>query len=149
MSWGNGKRLKIYWKDYRGSIGKILQNDVPSRASANLLPCWVEGLLGATYARQGKTEKALLQIEKLEELRKTIPENPMRMRRGAVPYFQARIFALLNEKEQAVAMLKKAIEEGKGFEYESFIFDLDLANLKGYPTYEELIRPKEGLEVPN
>jgi len=100
---------------------------------------WIEGFLGTIYARQGKTSQAKAQIEKLESYRPELPGVEGRKVRGVIPYWQARIYAILGEKENSVISLKKAMQEGRMSEHENFVFDWDLANLKDYKPYRDLL----------
>ncbi|MDX2247337.1 MAG: adenylate/guanylate cyclase domain-containing protein [Bacteroidia bacterium] len=103
---------------------------------------WVEGLLGAALARQGKREAAYAQIKTLEAMRPGYPPESQRLHRGTISYWQGRIYALLGDKEQAVAALTRSRDEGRTIDYGSFVYDWDLASLKGYTPYEELVRPQ-------
>ena len=103
---------------------------------------WREGLLGSTYARQGKTNLAQAQIKQLESFRASFPGTISRFFRGRISYWQARIHGVLGEKEQAVARLAQSMEEGRRIDNSNFVYDWDLASLKGYEPYEELVRLK-------
>ena len=103
---------------------------------------WLNSLLGCTYARQGKTQLAHDQVQLLESFRASKPNMNNRFHFGVISYHQARIYSILNEKEQAVASLKKSRKEGRSMDYNSFWFDWDLSNLKGYGAYEEFIKPE-------
>lgn len=103
---------------------------------------WRVGLLGATYARQGKRDLAYAQIEKLEASRATNPPTLNRFHKGTVSNWQARIHAALGDKEQAVRRLAQSMEEGRRIDFSNFVYDWDLASLKGYGPYEELVRPR-------
>jgi len=79
------------------------------------------------------------------------------LRRLETPYLYgnhtsraARIIALLGDKERAVALLREAVAQGAGmgdvpdiYGY-GFIYrhSMDLEPLRGYPPFEELIKPK-------
>lgn len=69
---------------------------------------WLNGFLGCVYARQGKTEEALNQVELLESYRPTYCRFILRMHRGILYYHQARIYAPLGDKDIAVDLLEKA-----------------------------------------
>ncbi|MCB0531552.1 MAG: hypothetical protein H6574_21610 [Lewinellaceae bacterium] len=103
---------------------------------------WVEGLLGAAFARQGKREAAYAQIQTLEAMHPGYPPESQRLHKGTISYWQGRIYAILGDKEQAVAALTRSRSEGRTIDYGSFVFDWDLASLKGYAPYEELVRPR-------
>ena len=64
------------------------------------------------------------------------------MHKGGISYWQARIHAVLGEKEQAVVRLAQSMEEGRCIDFSNFVYDWDLANLIGYAPYEELVRPR-------
>lgn len=103
---------------------------------------WLNGLLGSAYARQGKADLAIAQIQLLESFRASKPEMNNRFHFGVVSYWQARIYAVIDEKELAVASLKRARKEGRSMDYNTFWFDWDLASLKGYGPFDEFIEPK-------
>ena len=100
---------------------------------------WVEGLLGATYARQGMHDKALAQVKVLEFLSAGDPGYMNRMVKGEIPYYQARIYAILGEKEFAVQALQKSMNQGRMNEHGSFVQDWDLSSLRDYQPYRDLI----------
>lgn len=60
---------------------------------------------------------------------------------GTIPYLRANVLAALGERKAAVAMLRRAFSEGRPHSYYDAI-DPEFANLRGYPPFEELIRPK-------
>jgi hypothetical protein len=62
-----------------------------------------------------------------------------RMKKGTVPYYQARIYAILGDQDQAVGKLKESIEEGRISEHGCFVQDWDLASLKDYQPYLDLV----------
>ena len=89
--------------------------------------------LGMIYARQGKADKAVGVIEELES--KIGPFNY-----GEAEYHQARIYALLGEKEKAIDLIGKAI--ARGFKYDlwvTFDHDPDIMSLKDHPEYIRLM----------
>ena len=91
-------------------------------------------LLGVLAARRGRIEEARGIAERLAAME--IPYD-----RGKSTYARASIVAVLGEKEEAVALLQQA--HGEGFEYGlSFHIDPDLASLRGFPAFEEFMRPK-------
>lgn len=101
---------------------------------------WVEGFLGSIFARQGKTAEAYDQIAYLESLRPEFPGFVIRQRKGAISYYQARIYAILGEKEKAVEHLELAMREGKMTENRTFDQDWDFAVLKDYQPFRDLLR---------
>jgi len=104
---------------------------------------WVEGLLGAVYARQGKEGKAQAQLEVLESLHQEDPKAMSRLWQGEVPYYQARIYAILGDPDLAVEHLRKSMAEGRMSEHSNFVQDWDLTGLKDYPPYQELLNIKK------
>ncbi|MEM7514268.1 MAG: hypothetical protein AAF388_25305, partial [Bacteroidota bacterium] len=95
------------------------------------------------HAQQGEEHKAYQKMKELEELGEgylTRLHDPFS--RGAVSYYKARVYAILGEKEKAVAELRSSLDQGKPFIWLTVTSDLDFASLKGYPPFEELIKPK-------
>jgi len=101
---------------------------------------WIDGFLGTIYARQGKTQLAMQQIEQLESQRSKLDTFVSRKGRGVIPYYQARIYAILGEKDMAVASLKKSKQDGRLCEHSNFTNDWDLANLYDYEPFIELLK---------
>ena len=103
---------------------------------------WHTALQGCIYAHLGNRLNAEEQIEILSDLGKLYDSSHAFFNKGSIPYLQARIYAVLGQKEKAVDLLKKSVEEGRIFGFWRFHFDLHLINLKGYEPFEELIKPK-------
>ncbi len=103
---------------------------------------WVEGFLGSTLARQGRAEEALVQVEFLESMRINQPSMIYRLKKGSISYYQARIYAILGMKQEAVKSLNRAIQEGKMYEFRSFDQDWDLAGLRDFQPFRDLIEQK-------
>jgi hypothetical protein len=103
---------------------------------------WVEGFLGSTLARQGRTEEALAQVEYLESMRINQPNMINRLKRGSISYYQARIYAILGMKQEAVEALSRSIQEGKMYDFRSFDQDWDLAALGDFQPYRDLLDQK-------
>ena len=118
----------------------IFADNQSSRDFPVYAPLWIDGFLGAIYARQGKTGLATEQIEKVESHRSEIGTFVPRKLRGAIPYLQARIYAILGEKDLAVAALKKSIHDGRLCEHGNFTNDWDLATLYDYEPFIELMK---------
>lgn len=94
----------------------------------------VQGYLGTLAAHTGNTGEALAISASLNGL--AAPRDF-----GGVPYREARIAALLGDRERAVALLQDAFARGR--EFTIFLHrDRDLESLSGYPPFEELLRPK-------
>ena len=99
---------------------------------------WVEGLTGACYARLGMRSEALAQVDRLETMRPDEPVNLNRMFSGEAPYYQARIYAILDEPELAMNALQQSMDEGRLSEWDSFVNDPDLTGLRDYQPYMDL-----------
>jgi tetratricopeptide (TPR) repeat protein/TolB-like protein len=93
------------------------------------------GYLGSTAARMGDREMAMQISDSLAAL-----DGPFRF--GAVPYWQARIAAVLGDRELAVSKLRRALDEGFQVS-DAFHRDGDLIMLRGYEPFDELLRPKD------
>jgi len=92
--------------------------------------------LGCLAARRGDRGEALLRINRLTEIHGTNKYDY-----GTLQHNQARIYALLGEKEQAVNLLQEAFR--KGNYYGIWLSrDFDLESLRGFPAFEEFARPK-------
>jgi tetratricopeptide (TPR) repeat protein len=102
------------------------------------------GRLGSLAARRRDGAGALRSAEKLRTL-----ERPYLL--GSHTYRSARILALLGDKEGATARLREAVAQGSTGEGEPdqygyglvYRHAMDLERLRGYPPFEELIRPKD------
>jgi serine/threonine protein kinase/TolB-like protein len=102
-----------------------------------------KGRLGTIAARLGDRAKARRIAEELRRL-----DRPYLY--GNHTFRSARIIALLGDKERAVALLREAVAQGSGGSEEpdeygyGFIYrhSMDLEPLRGYPPFEELIKPK-------
>ena len=103
---------------------------------------WHTAMLGCVYAQLGESENAENQIDQLENWGKLYPSTIAMFHRGISPYYMARVYAELGEKELAVKYLQQSADQGRPFAYMSFTADMYLVKLKGYPPFEELIRPK-------
>ncbi len=90
-------------------------------------------MCGALAARMGDREEALRISKKLEEIKRPYLW-------GSTSYHRACIASLLGEKEAAVRLLQEAVSQGR--EYRYLYEDMDLAPLRDYPPFKELIRPK-------
>ena len=61
------------------------------------------------------------------------------------PYLKARIASVLGDKKLALKLLNTSIKEGRLFNNWNYHFDQDFLSLKGYPPFDEIIKPKDGL----
>ena len=131
---------KTYSKGFKNNTGPKY---LPYRHNVDwYMSVWIEGLLGCTYARQGRMNLAHAQIEKLGTFSQFYPKVVNRFHKGVISYSKARIYAILGEKDKSVSFLTKSMEEGRVIDWGSFVYDWDLANLKGYEPYESLVKPQ-------
>ncbi len=92
------------------------------------------GTLGILAAHRGGRAEALRVSEKLRRL-----ERPYLL--GKNTLMRARIAAWLGEKDQAVDLLRTAFAEGLMHDIGPHR-DMDLASLRGYPPFEELVKAR-------
>jgi predicted Zn-dependent protease len=90
--------------------------------------------LGCLAVRLGNREEALHISKKLEEMKR-----PYLF--GQDIYARACIASLLDEKEAAVRLLREATSQGLLY-FEHFYRDIDLEPIRGYPPFQEFIKPK-------
>jgi Flp pilus assembly protein TadD/TolB-like protein/predicted Ser/Thr protein kinase len=93
-----------------------------------------QGGLGAIAARRGDRPEAERRSAELASY-----EQPYLF--GINTLDRARIAALLGDREQAVALLRQAFVEGQRG-WLMLHFEPDFESLRGFPPFEELIRPK-------
>jgi tetratricopeptide (TPR) repeat protein len=92
------------------------------------------GLRGVLAARQNDPARARVLARRLAAI-------PPRYNFGIPTVWRARIAAALGQRDSAVTLLRQAFAEGR--EYDLWLHrDQDLAALRDYPPYLELIRPK-------
>lgn len=91
--------------------------------------------VGCIYAKMGNEKMAKEFIKKLQER-----EN--RYSRGTFKYAQALIYASMDQREEAMRLLRQAFGKGYGFGLWSYDNSYLLVPLHGYPPYEEFVRPK-------
>ena len=60
---------------------------------------------------------------------------------GSPTYLRARLAAVLGQRDEAVALLRRAYQEGHSYGLELHR-DPDLAGLRGYPPFEAFLRPR-------
>lgn len=93
----------------------------------------VYGDLGVVYARLGDRINAEAMITKLEEMKQPFDY-------GETTYMQGKIKAALNEKDEALRLLSRSIDEGmQFFNSVSFDGDPDLSNLHEHEEYKKII----------
>jgi len=98
------------------------------------------GMLAARLGNRAEAERIVSELRALDS----------RFLFGNHTYRAACIVALLGDKDRAVALLREAVAQGSGSEDEpesygyGFIYrhSMDLESLRGYPPFEELIKPK-------
>ncbi len=92
--------------------------------------------LGCLAVRRNDHDEAHYRMDLLEEI-----FGSDKYDFGSLQYYHACIYALLGEKQRAVNLLKEAY--GKGVEFGLWLHrDVDLESLRGFPAFEEFIRPK-------
>jgi tetratricopeptide (TPR) repeat protein len=92
------------------------------------------GYLGVIAARQGNGEEARIISDQLKSI-----DRPYIW--GKHTYWRACIASLLGEKEEAVNLIRDALQ--KGVSFLRLHADMNLEPLQGYPPFQELIKPKE------
>jgi len=113
------------WAEAKAIFEKI-HSDVPDSIA-------YLGYMGAIAAYTGDKEEAVKVSKQLEEDKRLyLFGNPT--------YWQARIAAVLGEKEGAVNLLRRAIKQG--FAYSSIHPTEDFESLADFPPYIQLINPK-------
>jgi tetratricopeptide (TPR) repeat protein len=91
------------------------------------------GLRGTLAARLGDTDLA-------HRLAQQLAAQPRTYGFGVATVWQARIAAVLGQKDSAVALLRAAFAEGR--EYDLWLHrDMDFETLRGYPPFEALKQP--------
>jgi class 3 adenylate cyclase/TolB-like protein len=140
--WEQAEEEMLKLRGLQHDFSKYPDDHWLANANEGVVEVWVEAMIGFIYARQGKYQEALLQIELLESLRADFPEKHSPSAKGYISYQQARILALLGEKEEAVRHVQKSLDEGRIIIWWNFTLDWELSGLRGYEPFEELIRPK-------
>lgn len=93
------------------------------------------GLRAVIAARLGQSDV-------VRRLAARLAAEPRRYSFGVPTIWRSRIAAVLGQQDSAVALLRTAFAEGR--EFDLWLHrDLDLAALKGYSPFQELIKPKE------
>jgi tetratricopeptide (TPR) repeat protein len=132
-----GRALVLYgaerWEDAR-TVYAALHASAPENVE------YVGGL-GVSEARLGHRSEAERLASRLASM-----DRPFSL--GRSQYWRARIAAVLGDREGAVSLLRQAITHGQicaarwGFPAESCHRDIDFEPLRGYPPFDELLRPK-------
>jgi len=92
------------------------------------------GYQGAAAARTGRVDAA-------REFSEALAGLPQRVELGRNTAWRARIAALLGQRDEAAALLRRAFGEGLGYGIWLHC-DEDLESLRDYPPFQELVRPK-------
>ncbi|MCK5379384.1 MAG: tetratricopeptide repeat protein, partial [Acidobacteria bacterium] len=92
--------------------------------------------LGIIAARAGEREEALRISNELATVREVA-----RWENGWPAYYRTRIAAVLGDREQSIALIHEAIDQGF-WHFDHLRRDMDLESLRDYPPFQELIRPK-------
>jgi tetratricopeptide (TPR) repeat protein len=95
---------------------------------------WV-GRLARVNARLGDTATAEQIAERLLEENRT-------WLRASHTYQAAKIHAVLGNRERALALIRQALNTGNRSWWDMKMAPRDFESLRGYPPFEELIRPK-------
>lgn len=95
----------------------------------------LKGILGAIFARKGDRRAGERIMAELNQM-----DRPYIF--GEHTFWQARIAALLGEKEQAIQLLREAFSQG--LPYGPFLLGamMDLESLRDHPSFKELLSPK-------
>lgn len=121
----------LYALQRMDEAGRPLDSLLTAMASP---PADALGLRGVLAARQGDPARARVLARRLEAI-------PPRYHFGVPMVWRARIAAGLGQRDSAVTLLRQAFSDGR--EYDLWLHrDQDLAPLRDYPPYQELIRPK-------
>ena len=92
--------------------------------------------VGFAYAKIGNMEVVDTFLKKYKDL-----ETPYA--KGRYKYAQAMIYAGLGNKAEAMRFLRLAFKEGYGFGLWEYNYSYELASLRGYPPFEEFVKPKD------
>ena len=92
--------------------------------------------VGFAHAKLGNQEMVNTFLKKYQDL-----ENPYA--HGSYKYAQAMVYAGLGEKEAAMRFLRLAFKEGRGFTRWDYNWSYELSSLRGYPPFEEFVKPKD------
>ena len=119
-------RLAEQWTEARGLLEELIAED----------PDEVEylGKLGTVAVRSGDEKLA-------REIRDTLEHLDLPYLNGEHTYWNACISSLLNEREQAVTLLREAFKQGLVHPDIKWR-EMDLEPLRNYPPFQDLIRPR-------
>ena len=114
------------WKEVRRLAEEMARDSLTSPSG--------EGYLGDLAARQGDTVEA-------ERLMAAIGRRTYAYGFGEAAMLRARIAALLGRKDEAVKLIRLAFSQGARRDRLDHVIDFD--GLRGYPAFEDLVRPPE------
>jgi len=123
--------LRVLYLLERWDDAQVITEELALEVPAN--PNFL-GYLGTLSARRGEQAEAVRISQELAGM-----DRPYL--RGSNTRWRACIAALIGEREEAVSLLRQAHEEGMWLSI-SIHTDMDLEPLRGYPSFEELMRPK-------
>jgi DNA-binding SARP family transcriptional activator len=122
--------------DRREEVRRIWATIADSLPRSDLAWAAAHGAVGVNSAQLGDRDEALRRFELAAEF-----ESPSPTWDHLVAYWQACIAAQLGDRRRAVALLREAFAQGQIFSV-SLHRDRWLDPLRGYPPFEELMRPK-------
>jgi predicted Zn-dependent protease len=137
------------WREARellaGLVARIPPEGLPWHGIGTAADYDYYGLLGAVAARQGDRKEAKRMAERLDVIRRA---NPFP---NQTALWQARIAALLGDREAAVGLLRDAVSKGlmpldmtQGLGYAMWLHrDVDFESLREYQPYLDLMRPTD------
>jgi GNAT superfamily N-acetyltransferase len=126
----------LAWTDQLEQARTVALEGLPTQRSP-ADSAYLLGQLGCLAARQGRREEALRYSTQLAELSR----RPYMY--GLPAYHRAKIAARLGEREVAVRLLQEARMAGHSNALHWWMHrDPDLASLRGYPPFEQLLKPK-------
>ena len=114
------------WNEAQAVFAELAEND-PENIE-------YKGRMGLLAARRDEQDKALKISKELENINRPYSF-------GRPTYMCARMASLFGEKEQAVALMRKAFSQG--LEYGAYLLcEMDLEPLRDYEPFQELLKPK-------
>jgi serine/threonine protein kinase/tetratricopeptide (TPR) repeat protein len=150
---GYGLARCLYWagewvearKQLAALVARIPAQGLPWHGVGTAADYDYYGLLGTLAARQGERKDAELMLKRLETMKGSS------LFRSQPTLWQARIHALLGNREAAVSLLRDAISHGlmpldmtQGLGYAMWLHrDVDFESLLKYQPYLELLRPTD------
>lgn len=127
-AWWGVAKLQTLLGRHREALDTVLEEWARSPG------LWATGQAGCLYALNGQPDLA-------RDCERRLAAYDLPGEGGSVPLFQAFIAARLGEKARAVDLLKQAADRGVPLAM-GWYSDPDLEDLRGYPPFEALMRPK-------